>query len=666
MRRALQLAPIREVAADIRQTLTKAEAQLPSRVPLADHLADVGRVVPLSGARNIRVAAGYDAICRYDRTIESVAERRRQTSAQIRLNTYLETGRVVMRIQAALSREATGGRSPVELSLAASFENNGKLDQVRVTSIVAAGINDRQKRRAAVALSDRMAEVLRLRYAGGTYRQDGRFTANAALLRRAYQRQFRVYDKGAQITDFDDRSRLVGTTRRGSNEYYVIDTRLRGASFVAGAEILLEAKGYLLIDARSGLIAEQRERMVTKIVDRGLRVVESESQFECDIRSVQKQVAKAVASRDRPNPQRIAVVDAELIPINQIYRAKSNVNIRRAPRVNSARIGGLQRGEQVTAIGRVRGYDWILVGRNGNQLGYIFYSLIEPDPATVAAQPVPPPPSTTLTNQRRPAPRHETNPQGIAVIIGNRAYGGDIPPVDFAHNDADAMRSFVIDTLGYRDGNIIDLRDATKAQIERVFGNDRDHKGQLFDWVRPDRSDVVVFYSGHGVPGIESNRGYLLPVDGDPNRAELVGFGLDVMVANLKRLPARSITVYLDTCFSGTSHGGSLMRAASGLTITPKLPDQPDKLTILTAAQANQIASWDNEAGHGLFTRHLLAALNGAADQDGYGDGDGRVTLGEVKRFLDEEMTYQARRRLGRDQLANVVGGDSVVLATVR
>ena len=168
------------------------------------------------------------------------------------------------------------------------------------------------------------------------------------------------------------------------------------------------------------------------------------------------------------------------------------------------------------------------------------------------------------------------------------------------------------------------------------------------------------------LPGIESNRGYLLPVDGDPNRAELVGFGLDVMVANLKRLPARSITVYLDTCFSGTSHGGSLMRAASGLTITPKLPDQPDKLTILTAAQANQIASWDNEAGHGLFTRHLLAALNGAADQDGYGDGDGRVTLGEVKRFLDEEMTYQARRRFGRDQLANVVGGDSVVLATVR
>ena len=360
------------------------------------------------------------------------------------------------------------------------------------------------------------------------------------------------------------------------------------------------------------------------------------------------------------------MVDAELIPINQPYVAKSNVNVRQAPRVNSARIAGLQRGERITAVARVRGYDWILVSRSGTKLGYVFYSLIEPDPTKVAARPVQAPPPLPPQSKRQPPAG--SNPQGIAVIVGNRVYGGDVPPVDFAHNDADAMRRFVVETLGYRDGNIIDLRDATKAQLERVFGNDRNHKGkgQLFDWIRPNRSDVVVFYSGHGVPGVESNRGYLLPVDGDPNRAELVGYGLDVMITNLKRLPARSITVYLDTCFSGTSHGGNLMQAASGLMITPKLPDQPDNMTILTAAQADQIASWDEDAGRGLFTHHLLIALGGAADRDGYGDGDGRVTLGEVRRYLDEEMTYQARRRYGRDQRASVVGDDGVVLAKVR
>ena len=319
MQRALQLGPLPEVAADVRKTLASSEARLPSSVPLADHLADVGRVLPLRRARTIRVAPGYAATCRYQRAMESVTTRRRQTDAQINLSTHRDGPRVAMRIQAALSRQATGGRSPVELTLAAGFGANGKLESVRVAKIVASGLNDRQKRRAAAALGDRISEVLRLRYAGGTYRQDDLFSANTTLLRRAYQRQFRAYDKGAQITAFEDRSRLVGITRRSGNEYYVIDTRLRGESFVAGAEILLEAKGYMLIDALSGLIAEQRETMVTKVVDRGIRIVESESAFTCDIKGGQTPVAKAAPARERVSPQRVAVVDAELIPINQPY-----------------------------------------------------------------------------------------------------------------------------------------------------------------------------------------------------------------------------------------------------------------------------------------------------------------------------------------------------------
>lgn len=128
LRRAAQLALIPEIEARIRKTLATAESQLPAAVPLAEHLADIGRVLPLRGASTIRVAPDYAAVCRYDRSIESVAERRRQTNAKIRLSTYLENGRVAMTVQMALSRGATGGRSPVQLSLAASFEANGKLD----------------------------------------------------------------------------------------------------------------------------------------------------------------------------------------------------------------------------------------------------------------------------------------------------------------------------------------------------------------------------------------------------------------------------------------------------------------------------------------------------------------------------------------------------------
>ena len=63
------------------------------------------------------------------------------------------------------------------------------------------------------------------------------------------------------------------------------------------------------------------------------------------------------------------------------------------------------------------------------------------------------------------------NPDGVAVIIGNRDYGHrDVPEVTFAHRDADAFRRYVIDVLGYDPENIIDLRDATRGELFDVFG----------------------------------------------------------------------------------------------------------------------------------------------------------------------------------------------------
>ena len=245
-----------------------------------------------------------------------------------------------------------------------------------------------------------------------------------------------------------------------------------------------------------------------------------------------------------------------------------------------------------------------------------------------------------------PASAAKTNKHSVAVIIGNKNYVGKTPQVDFAHNDADAIKRYVVDVLGYREGNIIDLRDATKADIEATFGNNVSHQGRLFDWVRPGKSDVFIFYSGHGVPGLKNHRPYLLAVDSDANQAEITGYPVDMLYANLAKLPAKSISVMLDACFSGETPKGMIVRATSGLSISAKLPDvaTKSKMTVLTAAKGDQFASWDEDAKHGLFTRYLLDALYGAADSKGFGNGDGQVTLAEVRTYLNDEMTYSARR----------------------
>ena len=258
------------------------------------------------------------------------------------------------------------------------------------------------------------------------------------------------------------------------------------------------------------------------------------------------------------------------------------------------------------------------------------------------------------------------NPDGVAVIIGNRAYKYDVPEVTYAHRDAEAFRRYVVDVLGFDPENVIHEKDADKATMERVFGNKDNLTGSNF-WrlLHPDGlSDVVVFYSGHGIPGLNDKRGYLLPVNAHPDTAELNGYPIDVLYNNLVKLKeqqaVRSVHVFLDACFSGDSGGGRLIASTSAIHVAPLVESQGlEKLTILTAASGKEVASWDKTAKHGLFTHHLLDALYGGADAD----ADGQVTAVETKAYLDRHMTRAARRLFGRVQNADLRGVETAVLA---
>ena len=258
------------------------------------------------------------------------------------------------------------------------------------------------------------------------------------------------------------------------------------------------------------------------------------------------------------------------------------------------------------------------------------------------------------------------SPHGVALIIGNADYEHrDVPDVTFAHRDADAFRRYVVDVLGYDAANVVDLRDATRRELFDALGTKSDARSLLWSYLDPDEgSDVVVFYSGHGVPGVNDKRGYLLPVDADPKAAEDDGYPIDLLYRNVGGLAeARSVRVwvYLDACFSGASHEGGLIRDASPVFVEAALPaGLGEKVMSLAAASGKQVASWDEGARHGLFTNHLLDALYGKGDAD----GDGRVTAREAKGYLDQHMTRAARRQHRRIQQASLVGAVEVVLAS--
>ena len=240
----------------------------------------------------------------------------------------------------------------------------------------------------------------------------------------------------------------------------------------------------------------------------------------------------------------------------------------------------------------------------------------------------------------------------VAVIIENAHYRERVIPENRAAvNDAKFFKRFATDALGIADGNILYVKDATKAQLLKVFGSEQQPHGQLADWIRPGKSRVYVYYAGHGAPS-QGGNSFLIPSDADSTYLELSGYSVATLYNNLATLPAKHASVILESCFSGVSQAGSIITNASPLFLKPKASTPPSKITVISAAKLNQIASWEQSEPRSLFTKYFLRAMSGAADQAPYGNGDGQIAKAELSRYLGDTLSYWARRYYGRDQQA--------------
>ncbi len=249
-----------------------------------------------------------------------------------------------------------------------------------------------------------------------------------------------------------------------------------------------------------------------------------------------------------------------------------------------------------------------------------------------------------------------SNPNGLALIFGNRNYSthhSEMPDVKYAANDAEAAHAIALKTLGIPEDNIHLFINAPQSRFISWLGTSENHRGRLADLSEGGKTDLFLFYSGHGAPGLGDGKGYLVPVNADPKKLELTGYPLDLLFANLGKLRLRSVRVVIDACFSGSSDAGAVITGASPALF--KVVDPAINLQrgmVIRAAGSAEVASWDHELRLGILTRALVEGLSGAADSD----GDGSVSTGEVSNYLEREVSRKARRVHGRDQNPQVVG----------
>lgn len=262
-------------------------------------------------------------------------------------------------------------------------------------------------------------------------------------------------------------------------------------------------------------------------------------------------------------------------------------------------------------------------------------------------------PEQTLADVDMPPRTKMRNPNGVAVVIGveNYQYVSD---ATYAYNDAEVFREYLADTLGYKKSKIkiVTNSKATLAELNKLLGSN----GWIARNVKAKASDVVVYFSGHGIPDAKTKKTGLLPFDVDPNYS--IGMTLRDLYATLGTLNARSVTVFLDTCFSGQGREQqALLKGARGIMIVAKERNIPKPITVFSAAKAGQISGPLKNKEHGLFTYYVLKGLGGVADSN----KDRKITVSELGNYVQSNVKEQASAK-GWNQTPELQGASERVL----
>lgn len=239
-----------------------------------------------------------------------------------------------------------------------------------------------------------------------------------------------------------------------------------------------------------------------------------------------------------------------------------------------------------------------------------------------------------------PAP---PNARAHAVIVGIENYRSKIAAVKYAERDAASATEYVKRVFGYQDENVAVLKntEATKSDFEKYFERWLPNRVEKGD-------DVIIYFAGHGAAAPDTGKAYLVPYDGDPEYLQQTVYALSDLYLHLAKLPAKNITIILDSCFSG-SGDRSIASANLRPIIAVKMADVPANLTLLAATAKNQPSLAYDEVGHGLFTYYLLRAIKQQAQ-------DGPIDIRSAFEAAAPAVSRVARRQYNTDQTPQYLG----------
>ena len=134
-----------------------------------------------------------------------------------------------------------------------------------------------------------------------------------------------------------------------------------------------------------------------------------------------------------------------------------------------------------------------------------------------------------------------------AVIIGIDKYKYS-KQLNYAVNDAEAVKDLLLDKFGFHQDNIRYLinEEATLSEIKLALDD--------IATLASENDRILVFYSGHGetIPTKDdSDKGYIIPYEGRQNKAYATGLAMDEVLTTSQLSNAKHMLFLMDACYSG-------------------------------------------------------------------------------------------------------------------
>lgn len=235
------------------------------------------------------------------------------------------------------------------------------------------------------------------------------------------------------------------------------------------------------------------------------------------------------------------------------------------------------------------------------------------------------------------------NENYFALIIANEKYKYE-SPVEYAVRDGRAFSEYCKNVLGIPDGQIEMCENASLGDIRFAVESFLTRAASLWK----NNCHIIVYYAGHGMPDEETNSSYMLPVDANAGDLVHTAYKLSDMYETLGKLPALSVTVFLDACFTGSSRAGQPILAARSVAVAPDEEELSGNVMVFAATSERQTALPYHEQGHGLFTYYLLKKLK---------ESEGAVSYAELAEYVSlnvERTAFKFERRKEQKPTINV------------